>query len=97
MNPQLKWDYFRRLRLDYSYFDSLLRKKTISDIDVEGRRVTIRVHLKLVHGADKLKKEFEETIMKEKEEEEKRLEEERIEKERIAKESKKKGKGKPIS
>jgi hypothetical protein len=66
-----------------------MRKKSIADVDIEGRRVCLRVHLRLVPAA---KAAFEQTMIEEREEEEKRQEEERAEKERLAKESKKKGK-----
>jgi len=35
------------MRFDQAYLDYWLRKKTILDADIEGKKVTIRVHLKL--------------------------------------------------
>ena len=47
MTPSLKWDYFRRLRKDENYWDIWMRKKTIFDADIEGKRVALRIHLSL--------------------------------------------------
>jgi hypothetical protein len=40
-----------------------MRKKTVVDIDVEGRRVTLRIHLKLVEGSEDLKLEFDKILI----------------------------------
>lgn len=72
MIPSLKWNQFRRRRPGPEYWNQWMRKKSVVDVDVEGRRVTIRVHLKLVPGSENLKLEFEQTIVREKQEEEER-------------------------
>ncbi|CAK77947.1 unnamed protein product (macronuclear) [Paramecium tetraurelia] len=99
MKPELKWNVFRRRRYQSTYFYDLLRKKTIQDSDIEGKKIGLKIHLKLANRPDvyELKEKFEQTLLKEQEEENKRLEEERLEKERLAQEAaKKKGKGKPV-
>jgi hypothetical protein len=42
MTPSLKWDYFRWMRPNEFYWDIWMRKKTIIDADIEGRKVAIR-------------------------------------------------------
>jgi hypothetical protein len=54
VNYELKWNVYRRMRFTESYIDTWMRKKTIFDADIEGKKVTIRVHLKLANVANVL-------------------------------------------
>lgn len=40
------------MRFDESYLDYWMRKKTIIDADIEGKKITIRFHLKLAKVAN---------------------------------------------
>ncbi|KAL4481803.1 hypothetical protein ABPG74_007892 [Tetrahymena malaccensis] len=73
------------------YFEHLIRKKPIKDLDIDGKRILLRVHLKLSSSSDALEKkaQHEQRIIQEKEEEQKRIEEEKALQEKLAKEKKK--------
>jgi len=42
MKPELKWNVFRRKRYQPTYFYDLLRKKTIQDADIEGKKIGLK-------------------------------------------------------
>lgn len=61
MKPELKWNTFRRRRVLGDYWHQLLRKKTIVDAEIEGKKVAMRFHIKLSDKANvmDLKEKFE--------------------------------------
>ncbi len=62
------------------YFSALLRKKPVKDVDLEGKRVLLKVTLKIQENEEAFVKKgiHEENLVKEKEEELRKIEEERI-------------------
>ena len=52
LNPQWKWSVFRRTRLGRDYWEDWLRKKSIVDADIEGKKVALKIHLKLADRPD---------------------------------------------
>ena len=45
-------------RSPLSYFKNLMRKKPLSDMDLEGRRIVLRIHLKFSDSYDTYKKKL---------------------------------------
>lgn len=53
-------------RANYAYFRRLFRTKPLVDVDLDGRRVLLRVHFRLIKSEDaqEIKVEHEESIMR---------------------------------
>jgi hypothetical protein len=65
---------------ELSYFEHLIQKKPLKDMDIEGKRVLLKINLKVASTpeAQAKKLEHEQNIIKAKEEEEKRILEQKL-------------------